>query len=81
MAPKKVNADNLTIEIDMDVFMIDDLEMLDKCARGEASLSDEIAIFDKVVVGGIRGKYRAVDIRKIRTAILEALSNSAKDPN
>lgn len=81
MPPKKVTSDTLVIEIDMDVFMIDDLEMLDKVARGEASLSDEIAIFEKVVVGGVRGKFKAHEVRKIRDAVLDALRNSAKDPN
>lgn len=79
----KTKTENVTIMVDvnMDKFMIEDLEMLDKCARGEKSLSDEIDIFDRVVVGGVRGKFKATDIRKIRNTILEALRNSANDPS
>lgn len=79
MPPKKT--DSVEIEVNMDLFMIDDLEILDKCARGEGSLSDEIDVFDRVVVGGVRGKYRAGEIRKIRAAVLDSLRNGAKDPS
>lgn len=83
MTTKKNQTDMTPIEIDvdMDKFMIDDLEMLDKCARGEATLSDEIDVFERVVVGGVRGKYKAHEIRAIRKTILDALRNAAKDPS
>lgn len=71
----------IVIDIDMDKFMIEDLETLDKCARGEKTLSDEIDLFERVVVGGVRGRYRATDIRKIRSEILAALRASANDPS
>jgi len=73
--------ESIMIDVDMDKFMIEDLETLDKCARGEKSLSDEIDVFERVVVGGVRGKYKAADIRKIRTIILNALRDSANDPS
>lgn len=81
MPAKKTTADHVEIEVNMDSFMIDDLEILDKCARGEGSLSDEIDVFDRVVVGGVRGKYRAGEIRQIRAAVLDSLRNASKDPN
>jgi hypothetical protein len=82
MATKKtVNENALVIDIDMNNFMIDDLEILDKCARGEASLSDEIAVFERIVVGGVRGKYKAHEIRNIRDSVLNSLRNASKDPN
>jgi hypothetical protein len=73
--------DQVVIDIDMNKFMIEDLELLDKCARGEKSLSDEIDLFERVVVGGVRGKYKATEIRKIRSTILDALRESANDPS
>lgn len=73
--------DQVVIDIDMSKFMIEDLELLDKCARGEKTLSDEIDLFERVVVGGVRGKYKATEIRKIRSSILDALRESANDPS
>ena len=83
MATKKNQTDvtPIEIEVDMNKFMIDDLEILDKCARYEMSLSDEIDVFDRVVVGGVRGKYKANEIRAIRKAVLDSLRNSANDPS
>ena len=82
MSAKEVpTKESITVDIDMDLFMIEDLETLDKCARGEKTLSDEIDVFDRVVKGGVRGKYKAADIRKIRTVILTALRDSANDPS
>lgn len=81
MATKKTNDGDIVIDIDINKFMIDDLEMLDKCARGEASLSDEIAVFDRIVIGGVRGKYKAHEMRKIRDAVILSLRNAQKDPN
>lgn len=82
MATKETPAtETLIIDVDMTKFMIEDLETLDKCARQEKSLSDEIDVFDRVVVGGVRGKYKAADIRKIRSTILTALRDAANDPS
>jgi hypothetical protein len=70
----------LTIDVNIDELTVIDLEVIDKATRGEATLSDEIAIFERVVVGGVR-HLRASDIRKIRDTILEALVRDANDPN
>jgi len=70
----------LTIDVNIDELTVIDLEVIDKATRGEATLSDEIAIFERVVVGGAR-HLRASDIRKIRDTILEALVRDANDPN
>ena len=80
MAAKKQDGE-LIIDVNMDLFMIEDLETLDKAARGEKTLSDEIDVFDRIVTGGVRGKYRALEIRKIRSIILEALKAAAQDPS
>jgi hypothetical protein len=82
MATKKnENQEPIVIEVDIDKFMIDDLELMDKCNRGEEPLSKEIELFDRIVVGGVRGKFKAHEMRKIRTAIIEALRDAAKNPN
>jgi hypothetical protein len=82
MATKKnENQEPLIIEVDINKFMIDDLELMDKCNRGEEPLSKEIELFDRIVVGGVRGKFKAHEIRNIRTAILDALRNASKNPN
>ena len=70
----------LTIDVNIDELTVIDLEVIDKATRGEATLSDEIAIFERVVVGGVR-HLRASDIRKIRDTVLEALVKDANDPN
>lgn len=74
-------ATKLEINIDLDQFMVEDLEILDKATRREATLTQEIDVFDRVVVGGVRGKYKASEIRKIRDAVLEALITASNDPN
>jgi hypothetical protein len=71
----------LEINIDLDQFMVEDLEILDKATRREATLTQEIDVFDRVVVGGVRGKYKASEIRKIRDAVLSALITASNDPN
>lgn len=71
----------LEIKIDLDQFMVEDLEILDKATRREATLTQEIDVFDRVVVGGVRGKFKASEIRKIRDAVLNALVSAANDPN
>jgi hypothetical protein len=71
----------LEINIDLDQFMVEDLEILDKATRREATLTEEIDVFDRVVVGGVRGKFKASEIRKIRDAVLNALVAAANDPN
>jgi hypothetical protein len=71
----------LEINIDLDQFMVEDLEILDKATRREATLTQEIDVFDRVVVGGVRGKYKASEIRKIRDAVLNALITASNDPN
>jgi hypothetical protein len=81
MATKKNDNNELMVDVDMDKFMIDDLEILDKCARGEGTLSDEIDVFDRVVTGGVRGKFKAHEVRKIRDAVLNALRDASKNPN
>lgn len=81
MATKKNDVAPIEIEVNMDLFMIDDLEVLDRIARGEGSLSDEIDVFERVVVGGVRGKYKAHEIRNIRKAVLDSLRNAANDPS
>jgi hypothetical protein len=70
----------LTIDVNIDALTVTDLEVIDKATRGEATLSDEIAIFERVVVGGVR-HLRASDIRKIRDTVLDALVRDANDPN
>ncbi len=70
----------MTVDVDIDNFTVMDLEVLDKATRGEATLTDEIEVFDRVVVGGVR-HMKASDIRKIRNAILDALVKDANDPN
>jgi hypothetical protein len=74
-------ATKLEINIDLDQFMVEDLEILDKATRREATLTQEIDVFDRVVVGGVRGKYKASEIRKIRDAVLSALITASNDPN
>ncbi len=69
------------IDIDIDKFLVEDLEVLDKATRREASLSQEIDVFERVVIGGVRGKYKASEIRKIRDAVLNALITASNDPN
>lgn len=69
------------INIDIDKFLVEDLEVLDKATRREASLSQEIDVFERVVIGGVRGKYKASEIRKIRDAVLNALITASNDPN
>lgn len=76
MATKKT----IQIDVNIDNFTVEDLEVIDKATRGEASLTDEIAVFDRVVVGGVR-HMKATDIRKIRNAILDALVEDANNPN
>jgi len=76
----KVVKKQTEIDIDIDKFTVMDLEIIDKASRGEATLTDEINVFDKVVIGGIRG-MKASEIRKIRNAVLEALVKDANDPN
>jgi len=71
----------LEINIDLDQFMVEDLEILDKATRREATLTQEIDVFDRVVVGGVRGKYKASEIRRIRDAVLSALITASNDPN
>ena len=82
MATKKnENQEEIIIEIDIDKFMIDDLELMDKCNRGEEPLSKEVELFERIVVGGVRGKFKAHDMRKIRSAIIDALREASKNPN
>jgi hypothetical protein len=76
----KVVKKQTQIDIDIDKFTVMDLEIIDKASRGESTLTDEINVFDKVVVGGVR-EMKASDIRKIRNAVLEALVKDANDPN
>lgn len=76
MATKKT----IQIDVNIDNFTVEDLEVIDKATRGEASLTDEIAVFDRVVTGGVR-HMKATDIRKIRNAILDALVEDANNPN
>lgn len=78
---KKTTKPQIEIEIDIDKLMVEDLEIIDKATRREASLSDEIEVFDRVVVGGVRGKYKASQIRMIRDAVLDALVSDVNDPN
>ncbi len=77
---KKPAQPKFEIDVNIDEFTVMDLEVIDKASRGEVTLSEEIAIFDKVVNGGVR-HLKASDIRKIRNAILEALVKDANDPN
>lgn len=70
----------LQLDVNIDDFTVEDLEIIDKATRGEASLADEIAIFNRVVVGGVR-HMKATDIRKIRNTILDALVKDANNPN
>lgn len=70
----------LVIDVNIDMLTVLDLETIDRAERGEATLSDEIAIFDRVVVGGVR-HLRASDIRKIRDIILRELVKDANSPN
>jgi hypothetical protein len=70
----------LVIDVNIDMLTVLDLETIDRAERGEATLSDEIAIFDRVVVGGVR-HLRASDIRKIRDIILQELVKDANSPN
>ena len=82
MATKKnENQEEIIIEIDIDKFMIDDLELMDKCNRGEEPLSKEVELFERIVVGGVRGKFKAHEMRKIRSAIIDALREASKNPN
>lgn len=76
MATKKT----IQIDVNIDEFTVEDLEVIDKATRGEASLSDEIAVFDRVVMGGVR-HMKATDIRTIRNTILDALVKDANSPN
>jgi hypothetical protein len=77
---KKPAQPKFEIDVNIDEFTVMDLEVIDKASRGEVTLSDEIAIFNKVINGGVR-HLKASDIRKIRNAILEALVKDANDPN
>lgn len=70
----------MIVDVDIDNFTVMDLEVLDKATRGEATLTDEIEVFDRVIVGGVR-HMKASEIRKIRQAILDALVKDANDPN
>lgn len=70
----------MIVDVDIDNFTVMDLEALDKATRGEATLTDEIEVFDRVIVGGVR-HMKASEIRKIRQAILDALVKDANDPN
>lgn len=76
----KPTAQSITLDIQVDLITVEDLEVIDMATRGEATLAAEIAIFDRVVVGGVRS-LKARDIRKIRNAILDELVKDANSPN
>jgi hypothetical protein len=71
----------LEIVVDMSKFMVEDLEILDAVIRGDKPWTAEIDVFERVVVGGVRGKYPAHYIRKIRDEILKNLREASNDPS
>lgn len=77
----KAKTEKLEITVDMTKFMVEDLEVIDAVIRGEKPWTAEIDVFERVVVGGVRGKYPAHYIRKIRDAILDNLREAANDPS